>query len=81
MLAVEEELVEVAVEEAAEATVVPVEDSRRPWTVDSLVVMLVWRVVTSSSRFLREVFWVSVQVTEAEAILLATVLTDELVAL
>ena len=77
----EEELVEVAVEEAAEATVVPVEDSRRPWTVDSLVVMLVWRVVTSSSRFLREVFWVSVQVTEAEAILLATVLTDELVAL
>ena len=81
MLAVEEELVEVAVEEAAEATVVPVEDSRRPWTVDSLVVMLVWRVVTSSSRFLREVFWVSVQVTEAEAILLATVLTDELVEL
>ena len=81
MLAVEEELVEVAVEEAAEATVVPVEDSRRPWTVDSLVVMLVCRVVTSSSRFLREVFWVSVQVTEAEAILLATVLTDELVAL
>ena len=81
MLAVEDELVEVAVEEAAEATVVPVEDSRRPWTVDSLVVMLVWRVVTSSSRFLREVFWVSVQVTEAEAILLATVLTDELVAL
>ena len=80
MLAVEEELVE-AVEEAAEATVVPVEDSRRPWTVDSLVVMLVWRVVTSSSRFLSEVFWVSVQVTEAEAILLATVLTDVLVAL
>ena len=80
MLAVEDELVE-AVEEAAEATVVPVEDSRRPWTVDSLVVMLVCRVVTSSSRFLREVFWVSVQVTEAEAILLATVLTDELVAL
>lgn len=81
MLAVEEELVEVAVEEAAEATVDPVDDSKRPWTVDSLVVMLVCRVVTSASRLLREVFWVLVQVTEAEAILLATVLTDELVAL
>ena len=43
--------------------------------------MLVCRVVTSASRLLREVFWVLVQVTEAEAILLATVLTDELVAL
>ena len=80
MLAVEEEFVDVAVEEA-DATVDPVDDSKRLWTVDSLVVMVDCRVVTSVSRLLREVIWVLVQVTDAEAILLATVLTDELVAL
>ena len=80
MLAVEEELVDVAVVEA-DASVVPVDDSKRPWTVDSLVVMLDCSVVTSSSRFLSDVFWLSVHVTDAEAILFATVLTDELVAL
>ena len=79
MLAVEEEFVDVAVE--ADATVDPVDDSKRPWTVDSFVVMVLCRVVTSLSRLLREVFWVSVHVTDAEAILLATVLTEELVAL
>lgn len=80
MLAVEEEFVDVAVEEA-DATVDPVDDSKRLWTVDSLVVMVDCRVVTSLWRLLREVIWVLLQVTDAEPILLATVLTDELVAL
>lgn len=71
---------DVAVEEA-DATVDPVDDSKRLWTVDSLVVMVDCRVVTSLWRLLREVIWVLLQVTDAEPILLATVLTDELVAL
>lgn len=87
MLAVEEEFVDVAVEfvdvavEEAVATVDPVDDSKRLWTVDSLVVMVDCRVVTSVWRLLREVIWVLVHVTDADAILLATVLTDELVEL
>ena len=54
MLAVDEEFVDVAVE--ADATVDPVDDSKRPCTVDSFVVMVLCRVVTSLSRLLREVF-------------------------
>jgi len=81
LLSLEEdvEVLTVAVDEAD--TVDPVESSRRLWTVESLVVMLVCRVSTSSSRLFREVFWVSVHVTEAEEIWLAMVLTEELVAL
>ena len=79
MLAVDEEFVDVAVE--ADATVDPVDDSRRPWTVDSFVVMVLCRVVTSLSRLLSSRASRAVHVTEAEAILLATVLTEELVAL